>query len=426
MLAPLLLIVGVLAGPANGPAAADDAALGAEVRKLVKQLDAAQLATRAAAEARLLELGPPVLDLLPSAGESRSAEVQARIRRIRQAIQQATAHASAGGSTVTLHAAGVPLAEVLAAFDEQTENKIAVGRELCVTAAQAHVSADFRKTPFWPALDAVLDQAGLSVDCFGPEPLRLIPRRAAQGPRSGRAATSGPFRVEPIRVIARRDLRTAAAASLLLTLEVAWEPRLRPIALSQRMADIKAEDDRGRPLPVDDPQAVLEAFPPRDASAVEMDLPLGMPAEPARKIAGLHGVLEAIVPGRIETFRFANPLQAGRSSLRIAAATVTLDEVRRNGNRWQIAVHLRYDEAGEALESHRNWALENPAYLEAPGKARIDAESWESTDRSRSAIGMRYTFVVPQAAENLVFVYQAPGTIVSGRFPYVLRNIALP
>jgi hypothetical protein len=417
MFAPLLLIAGLLT-------ATDDAALRVEVRALVKQLDSAQLAARDAAEARLLELGPPVLDFLPPAEKIASAEVQTRLRRIRQAIEQVTARAAAGGSTVTLHAADMPLAEVLAAFSEQTGNKI-VGRDLRGAAA-AKITVDFHKTPFWPALDAVADQADLSIDPFAAAgALRLLPRRTGQGPHTGRAATSGPFRVEPTRVVARRDFRSPAAASLLLTLEVAWEPRVRPIGLVQRMADVKAEDNRGRPIAVDDPQTILEAFPPRDASAVEIDVPLTMPERASRQIASLQGVLWAILPGRIETFRFADPFHGGKASVRTAAATVSLDEVRRRGDAWQIGLHLRYDEAGDAFESHRNWALENQAYLEGPGQSRIAADSWETTDRSGSAIGMRYTFVLKEAA-GLTFVYRAPGAIVSGRFPYVLRGIRLP
>ena len=41
----------------------------AEVRRLVRQLDAPQLAQREAAEAELLGRGPAVLDLLPPAGD---------------------------------------------------------------------------------------------------------------------------------------------------------------------------------------------------------------------------------------------------------------------------------------------------------------------------------------------------------------------
>src|SRR5262245_34202689 len=93
----LLLISWALAGQLD--AAADDRA--AEVRRLVRQLDAAELSTRNAAEEKLIGMGTPLLELLPKQPGG-SAEVEQRLARIRETVEKKTAADSAKSSTVTL------------------------------------------------------------------------------------------------------------------------------------------------------------------------------------------------------------------------------------------------------------------------------------------------------------------------------------
>ena len=110
MIDRVLLLCSLLAGQIAASGGED---LKAEVRRLVRQLDAPQLAQREAAEAELLRRGPAVLDLLPPADDRTSAEVQQRLGRIRQQLQQAAADAVAKASTITLHADAMPLSEIL-------------------------------------------------------------------------------------------------------------------------------------------------------------------------------------------------------------------------------------------------------------------------------------------------------------------------
>ena len=130
---------------------------------------------------------------------------------------------------------------------------------------------NFDKTPFWPALDQVLDQAGSAVISSAksrPSTSLPSPGRRVRPSAKGRVAYSGPFRFEPVSSIARRDLRQGEG-SLVLNVETAWEPRLRIIGLMQRMADVKAVDERGNPLPVADGEAQLDIPTSGDAAAAE-------------------------------------------------------------------------------------------------------------------------------------------------------------
>jgi len=129
--------------------------------------------------------------------------------------------------------------------------------------------------------------------------------------------------------------------------------------------------------------------------------------------------------GKVESFRFVDLLK-GKQEKRIAAATVTLADVRKNGDSWEIFIRLRYDNAGDALESHRNWALLNEAYLEDAGGKQIQPDSMETTLRTNNEIGVGYVFAMPELPKKAAFVYKTAGMVVTKDFPYEVHGVKLP
>jgi hypothetical protein len=420
--------VAVADSPAN-----DD--LKTDVRHLVRQLDADELARREAAEAELLKRGPAILDLLPSPDDRTSAEVRQRLDRIRQKLQQTAADAAARPSLITLKADAMPLAKVLAELSRQSGNKIVDDRGKADGDIPdgPPLTINFDKTPFWQALDQVLDQASLLVDPYGESEkaaivIRTMPNKrppSTRVARSGRACYVGPFRFEAVGVSARRNLRTGDGV-LFLSVETLWEPRLRIIGLSQRLADITASDDQARPLPVADSEAQLEIPAGGESSAVKLDLPFRLPPRDARRIALLKAKLQAMIPGRIETFRFDKLATAKDVQQRIAAVTVTLERVERNGDVWEVRLRVRFDDAGDALASHRTWIFNNPAHLEGPDGTPIAYDNYETTRQEKNEVGVTYIFSTDQPLEKLTFVYKTPGTIITSSFDYEFKNIELP
>jgi hypothetical protein len=443
MMGFLLLIGSVLS--AQAPASAGEG-LRAEVARLVRQLDAPQLARREAAESELLRHGPAILDFLPPRDDRLPPEVQQRLGRLRQKLQQAEADASTTASTITLHADNMSLADILQAFQKQSGNTIVdYRRQFSQPATDPKLSVDFHKTPFWPALDQLLDQAGLTLYPYGqPGSLSIVAAVDEKGTaRFGHANYSGPFRFEPISVVARRNVREPGIGSLVVTVEAAWEPRLKIIKLTQPMADVVAMDDRGERLPVADRAAQPEVSIGREATAVKLDIPLQLPSRDVRQIASLKGKLLATVPGKIETFRFSKLSDAKNVEQRIAGVTVTLEKVHRisgnttssphpnplpkgEGKQCEIRLKVRFDNAGDALASHRQWIFENKAFLESPDGKPIAYETFETTAQSKNEIGLAYRFQTDQPLDTLTFVYQTPGTIVTRAFEYELKEIALP
>jgi hypothetical protein len=411
--------------PAAQQPAASQQELALEVRRLVRQLSSPQLAQREAAEEALLKLGPGVLELLPA---SQDPEVKVRLERVRQRLLKAVAESVLQPSRVSISGESVPLGKVLEAIRQQTGNKLVDWRErFGQQVTDPALKLRLEDAPFWQALDEVLDQATLAVYPFGTsDAIHLVARGQRQLPRRGRADYCGPFRIEAVAVTAQRDLRDPSGDLLRLTLEVAWEPRLRPILVKQRMADLKATDDTGQPLALQDPLAELEVPIPPQGSAANLLVSFRLPPRSTGSIARLEGKLWALVPGQAEAFRFGDLANARGAQQRIAGATVTLERVQRSDQLWQVLIRLRLDEPGQAFESHRGWVFANEAFLEGPNGQRLLPESFEMTSRQPNEVGFVYNFAPEQPLEKYVFVYRSPTRVLPLTVQYTLKDIPLP
>ena len=406
--------------------AAED--LSPAVRKLLRQLDAPQLAERDAAERALIALGPAALPLLPDAQRELTPEVRQRVARIRLALQQTHAAAGGGAAEVTLQVENRPLSDVLAELERQTGNRlIDARRERGQPAENPRMSLDFQKLPFWTAFDRLLDQAGLSVDMYGADgALQLIAPTERTSKRAARAAYCGPFRLEPLTVIAQSDLRSPASGVLRIQLEIAWEPRLRPINLLQRAADMLAFDESGRPLALENPRATIETVIHRRAAALQMQVLWKLPPRDVRQIARLQGTLRALLPGPPETFTFERLAPGVRTEQRIAAARVAVDRVRREGENWAIEMTLRFDQADAAFESHRGWVFDNEAWLEDAAGKRILPIGSETLRQTQNELGVKRLFDGKTPLDDCRFRYRTPVLIQNVAYPYVLTRIDLP
>ena len=87
---------------------------------------------------------------------------------------------------------------------------------------------------------------------------------------------------------------------------------------------------------------------------------------------------------------------------------------------------VRFDDAGDALASHRTWIFNNAAHLEGPDGKPIAHETFETTAQEKNEVGIAYLFTTDQPIDKLTFVYKTPGTIVNSGFDYELKDIELP
>lgn len=419
MLNSLLMISAIFLGQVSDSSAAD---LSLTVQRLVRQLDDDRLVKRVEAEQALSKLGPEALALLPLISEISEAEVKERLIRVRKKLESAAAEAATKASLVTL-AGEFSLEDALALLQQQSGNRV-VG----VKNKEVNVKTDFQKVVYWKALDSVLDQAGLTVNPYGGQEnaLSVIARPDSQLPRLGRAVYNGIFRFEASQLDAVRDLRNPQVSGLRLSLEISWEPRTVPISISQPLNQIKAFDENGDPIGIDGRQAVINVPVQSGLSAVDLTIPLQLPKRQVHKIASLQGTLTAMLPGRIETFKFADIDKAKNKEQQRAGVTVVLQQIRKNVDLFEVRILVRFDKAANALESHRGWIYNNPAYLLDPQGKKIESLGIEATRQEVDAVGLAFLFDLENGPANHQFVYKTPAAIIKLPVQYEIKNIALP
>lgn len=425
MFASVMLLAGVLSAADADSAQPGD--LADRVRRLVVELDSPELARRQSAEADLLKLGPQVLDLLPRDAGPGKAEAAQRLGRIRQKLQRAQADLGVQASQVTLRGK-MPLTQILASLQQETGNKISTARLGGSRGIlDRELDVDFHLAPFWPALDAILAKAELAIYPYGEQGRIELTAAPSPQPQDARHVSyAGPLRFEVVGLSSQRGFRPQSTGSLKVEIETAWEPRLAPISLKQRMGDVQVIDDRGHRLAVDASEAVLEIPAPRGPIASRLVLPLALPPRDARAIAELHGTLSVLAPGPVGTFRFTELGRAKNLVKRTAGVSVMLESATKLGKTLEVRAFVRFDDAHDALASHRTWIFNNPAYLETRDKTTIAPESTSPTRQTANEVGIAMLFPVDRELNDYVFVYETPTMIYTAPLEYRFRDIPLP
>ena len=409
--------------------------LAEEVEQLVRDLESDRLEDRDVAEKELINLagdttgsGDKLLELLPQVDPQMPPGLQTRLARIRRKVDEKLAHATAGGTKVSLDAQKMPLADVLKAIEEQTGNLLVDHREAFgQESLPIEVTLAVQAEPFWQAVDKLLDATGLMIYNFADDGgLALVARTPGMAPRVGSASYVGPFRIEATRVEARRDFRQPENEGLTVNLEVAWEPRLHPILLSHPLTDLFATNQDSQALPVPNPEQSLDVEIQSGSPATDLTLPFNLPERTIPAITLLRGTMRALVPGRVVKFEFAKLDESKPQTQQRAGVAVTLDRTKREEDILEVHMRVRLEQPGEALASHRGWIFQNPAYLVDKDGNRIDNAGFETTLQNEAEVGMTYLYDVPAETEGLTWVYETPAAIIETPVAYELRDIKLP
>ena len=416
---------------AAAPLLADDAELATQVDELVAQLDADTISERDLAERNLLALvgiegvGPEkFLAVLPKPNDNMPPAVRERLMAIRKQVETRLAATAVEPEKITLEAISWPLADVLAKLEELSGNKIITEQDPDTLPPEIILSVE--DEPFWSVLDQVTDQAQLTLaDYAGEDAVSLVSRPPNYAPRFGRADYDGPFRFEVLGVTATRGLRNPDNRTLTLNFEIAWEPRLRPIAITQqieRMDVMTAEGDRLAPRQAD---RVFNIEVLEGTCSTSINVPFSLPDRSVETISAITGNVTALVPGKREKFRFDDlagkePIIQSRGGVQI-----TLERVLKNGAIWEVHMSLTLEDDKDALASHRGWAYNNLTYLVDEQGEQIDHAGFETIRQTPNEVGIAYFFDLPDL-EGLSWVYESPVSIVEQDFKYLLQDIELP
>jgi hypothetical protein len=153
---------------------------------------------------------------------------------------------------------------------------------------------------------------------------------------------------------------------------------------------------------------------------------MAVPERNVERIASLSGRLFALVPGRVEAFEFADLDAAEDEEIRKGAVTVVLQKVRKNAALYEVFMLVRFDEAANALESHRGWVFNNKAYLLDKDDNEKEPDGLETTRRTVNEMGLSFKFVLENDLSDYRFVYETPAAIVQLPIEYELKDIPLP
>lgn len=160
--------------------------------------------------------------------------------------------------------------------------------------------------------------------------------------------------------------------------------------------------------------------------AVEVQVPLELPHRHVDRIASLRGRLAALLPGRIETFEFDGLTEAKNVEQARAGVTVILDQVRKNVDVDEVRLRVRFDQAGAALESHRNWIYNNEAYFIGPDGQRFEHAGMQAFRQAANEVGVAYLSDRQDGLAGCTFVYKTPAVLMEVPVEFELKEIPLP
>lgn len=399
-----------------------------QVGALVRQLNDDRFSAREEAERALLEIGPRALAALPKTAEGLPAETIERVKRIRRKLQQQSANDSIRASQITFSGESIPLSKVIDAIGSQSKNALIDDRaSRGQPTPDPAVTVRFDKTPFWEAFDATLAKANMRFYPYGrPGALSLLARGDESPPPEKSAFRYEAFRFATTGVSSKRNLQTEDDGLTQLRLEIAWEPRIKPIVIYQESNAVTAADDQGRPLRAITENAAVEVPDFGDSSATEINLGFRSPPRDAKEIAKLEGKIAALLPSETAEFRFTNLKDFKRTERRIADASVTLTDVHREGDAWAFRLVVQFQRPDDAFASHRGWTYKNEVLLETVDGKTIPFDRCERFMQSESAMGVVYFIVTDKPLDGATFVYKSPTAILRIEIPFRFERIQLP
>lgn len=421
---PVLVVLSVftMAGFSSGQQGAEDPSidLKSDVLEWVDQLDAASLSKRKAAEKSLIQAGAKALEFLPESKSNFSIEAAERLARVRKTLVSMRTESQSAAITIRL--------DKISTFGEALE---AISRDSGVEFehnANESMAIDPVATPlsFWHALDLVLDQADLDINFYAGDrgTLALVAREQGRPSRVDSAAYAGVYRIEPTSIMASRVLNQASQNRLNIRMEIAWEPRMTPIGLSIPIDQLMGKLDDSDTLV---PQATADTIDIAASGEIafsEFFLPMELPSGQPQKIESLSGVIQAMLPGKTQTFELN--LAEPNATQKIDAMTVQIEQLRKNGPLHEVRVRIELEDPSRSLESHRHWIYENPVHVTREDGSRADHLTLEIFRQTKTGVGVSYLFDLGDSVGESKLIYESPTAVVNNEVEFVIQDLPLP
>jgi hypothetical protein len=413
---------------------------------LQRELEAPELSRRDAAEKELLQHGVRVLDYLEPTTPKTPTDAVERTNRVRQALEKIAVASVTKASLVTLKGS-MSVRKALEKIRQQTKNDIAMPDTTPDVFRDREIELDLENSTFWEAVAIVMEKGDLVVDPYAglPGQLRVTPTNAAriaaanpgavdptQKPEQANAespepprSVSGIFDTLVTQVTSSRNLTNPALNYCNIRVTVRWEPRVTPISIDLPFSSLKAVDEFDNPIKIANQDGVLSGMVLPEVPELEFSIPIALVDRQIENIQSLDAIIDAVLPGRVETFRFKNigNVAAGTSQTK-AGAIVTFGGISKNEDLYGVTVGLKFDEGHNALESYQNWVRNNRLYLEDPQGEKFEWLADDLVSQSNNEVVIRYYF--EQDPKKTTLVYKTPAAIVKIPVKITLKNIPLP
>ena len=284
--------------------------------------------------------------------------------------------------------------------------------------------------PFWRAVDEVNRQAMIEmtplIDPGRHEPVLGI-TQPDRPPTPVPTAYDGPFRITVVELTAVRRLDDPRLSTLLARLQIAWEPRLRPLFMRVAPDSVRASGTDGFRT-VD--QGGVGTIKLVGVYPAELSLRLPLPPRSWASLPKLKGSFDVIVPPTQARFTFTKLVTGEKQSDRGVTATLREIVADRHRRRWTVVLTLVYPWDKLPLESHQIWAMEGNRIqlVHRTENLQWQAEPDEqvSIDEGR-AIHITYHFAdVPGKLADWTLVYIAPAAPIWYDLDFTFDNLPLP
>jgi hypothetical protein len=237
---------------------------------------------------------------------------------------------------------------------------------------------------------------------------------------------SGPFRIELQQLNLSRDFQAGTALAN-VRLEVAWEPRLRPMLLKLESDEFKVVDDRKK---VVKPQVATESdevvIRPENPSA-EINLNLDAPERDAKKLASLRVKATVTIPAGIKIFKFPS-LAEKDATVKQGDVSLTLEDTEVDEQTWKVNVTLVYPGEGPAFESYRQGLFNNRLWLQRADGSRFEHNGgFSNTGSDGGKLGFEYLFVdAPGKPADYQLIYESPSKVITIPLEFEFKDVMLP
>ncbi len=410
---------------ARGQSESTDAALHDRVLQLVDRLDAPKPEAREAAMASLIKLGPKILPMLPDPATLPAGNRKDRIEQLRAALRKAEDDINPNASRVTLEGKGIRLTEALRQLQKQTGNVISDLRErLGAELTNPALDLEIRDKPFLEALDQIARQAELMTEFYTAD--GSVGITTGGSPTKTPIQYSGPFRIALKQIGEVRDF-AAGTTTANVQLEVAWEPRLRPMLLKLKADELKITDDHGKEVKAQVEMESDEVVVRPENPVAEINLNLQAPERTAAKLKTLRVKAEITIPAGIKVFRFPSLVQEN-VTIKQGDVSATLQGMEIDEQVWKVNVELAYPGEGPAFESYRQGLFNNRIWLQRADGSRFEQNGgFNNTSADGGKLGFEYLFVdAPGKPSDYQLVYETPSKVVTIPLEFVFKDVPLP